>query len=303
MPNITRTSAALVIGVAVVTGLSGCRDGGFVFDGRSRTPLDRTVGVSSSQPVGMMQFAAASSVAATQPAAGLVDSAQLATAQRLTRTEPVATTLPAAATPPLLNRRVVDEYTVISTGGTASAPLVLENVEFRNGLRIVANHVLLRNSTVTRPKTDDPTLYINGNFVTVEDVVVGGPGGSSEGLRLEGGDRVTLRRVSVPGLQFQSPSAHSDAIQVHLLRNLTNLLIEDSAFDGTVYGDPSQATANGSQFDGRGGVITGTIRNTSFAGGKYYSARYYNIGGPLVLERVTYSRPMITNSPTDLIVR
>jgi hypothetical protein len=198
---------------------------------------------------------------------------------------------------------VVNAYTHITQGGTPGNPLVIDGRDFRNGLRITANDVVVRNSTVIWPNTESPTVYLLGDRITLDNVVIGGPGGSAEGLRLEGGDSIVVRNVRVPGLQFQTSTAHSDAFQVYLQRNLTNMLVENSYFDGTVTGDSTQNTANGSQLDGGRGLITGTIRNTTFAGGRYFSSRYYNIGGPLVLERVTHVKPLTTNTPEALVIR
>jgi hypothetical protein len=205
---------------------------------------------------------------------------------------------PAPANGPL---STVAEETVIRTGGSPGAPLVIDSTSFLNGLRILANDVVVRNSTVVRPGSDQPQVYILGDRVTLENVTVGGPDGGSEGVRLEGGDGIVLRGVRVPGLRLVDPTSHSDALQVYLQRPLTNLLIEDSYFDGTVTGDGTQATANGSQIDGARGAISGTIRRSTFAGGKYFSARYYNISGPLTLEAVGYGNPMTTNSAAGLV--
>jgi hypothetical protein len=214
-----------------------------------------------------------------------------------------ATTVPASAQP----STVVSAFTHITSGGTAASPLVLDGYQYLNGLRITANHVTLRNSSVARPGSSSPMLYIDGNNITINNVIVGSVGGGSEGIRIEGGDSITLRSVVVDDLSFQGASAHSDAIQIWLQRPVTNLLIEDSIFDGFVAGDPNQGTANGSQFDGRGagGVqfgISGTIRNTSFVGGRWYSMRYYNIGGPLRLENVTHGNGYVTNDGNALVI-
>lgn len=221
-------------------------------------------------------------------------------------------TIPVQVPPPAPNgpapstggpREPVAEPTTISEGGSPGAPLVIEGKDFLAGLRIVANDVVVRNSSVVRPGGTDPALYILGDRVVIEDVSVAGPDGGAEGIRLEGGDGVVLRRVVVPGLQFVDPTSHSDALQVYLQRPLTNVLIEDSTFNGTVAGDPEQDTANGSQIDGARGAISGTIRNTTFEGGRYFSSRYYNVSGPLTLEGVRYVKPMTTNSPEGLVVQ
>lgn len=213
---------------------------------------------------------------------------------------PTALQSRAATTPASVT---VDAFTTISRGGTPGNPLVIDGRTYRNGLRIVANDVVLRNSTVQRPGSTDPALYLMGDRITVENVTVAGPAAGSEGLRIEGGDRIVIRGVTVPGLQFVSSRSHSDALQVYLQRPLTNLLIEGSTFDGTVHGgDPQQLTANGSQIDGARGPINGTIRNVRFLGGKYYSARYYNISGPLYLAGVSYRPGMVTNSGAALVV-
>jgi hypothetical protein len=199
------------------------------------------------------------------------------------------------------NPTVVSTFTTISSGGVEGSPLVLDNFVYQNGLSIMADHVTLRNSTVQRPGSTLPELHIDANHVVVENVYTGGAQSSSDGLRLEGGDSVTLRNVLVDGLTYRSGS-QSDAIQVVLARDLTNLLIDQCVFNGYVYGGGVlQETANGSQFDGTDYYIAGTIRDTTFSGGKSTSAQYYNIGGPLYLDNVTHANGYIPDSPAGVV--
>jgi hypothetical protein len=209
-----------------------------------------------------------------------------------------AVTAPTAPPPPPPPPRQVFTAPVVAKSGDRFL-----NCDFRAGLRVVANDVWIENCTVERPQDGQPALYLRGNRITAFNVIVRN---CHEGVRLEGGDAITLRAVVVSGLKYLSPTHHADAIQVYLQQPLTNLLIEDCDFDGTVAGDTDQLTANGSQFDGRnnggGGGISGIIRRTAFKGGRYYSNRYYNIVGPLRLEQVTHVRPYVTNSAGDLVL-
>lgn len=214
-------------------------------------------------------------------------------------TVPFRATVVAPPPPPPAPRTV---YTSLVT---ATPGARYENCDFKAGLRVVADDVDLVNCTVENPGNGNPALYLRGDRINVFGVLVTN---CSEGVRLEGGDKIGLTGVRVQGMKLLSESAHSDALQVFLQEPLTNLLIDACTFDGHVAGDADQSTANGSQLDGRGAGgrqfgITGTIRDTVFKGGRYYSCRYYNIGGPLILERVTHEKPYTTNSASALMFR